>query len=61
MAWLSAYNPSEPDGKVLLHYALVDWQGKTEAEPCTLHGEVRHGRIYALEAAPRIDPGARAS
>ena len=59
MAWLTAYDPTERDGKVLLHYTLIDSRGGRGTELCTLPGEVRHGRVYALEIGPEIGPSER--
>lgn len=61
MAWLTAYNPHERNGHVLLHYTLLDGKGKPEKELCTLHGEVKNGRVYAREYGPEINPSARAA
>jgi hypothetical protein len=59
MAWLTAYDPTERDGKVLLHYTLTDPRSGRGTELCMLPGEVRHGRVYALEYGPEISPSAR--
>jgi hypothetical protein len=43
----------------LLHYTLVDPEGNADKELCTLRGEVRSGRVYALDYGPEISAGAR--